>query len=312
MNKSSHLITITILFSLICLYGCRRKMSLVYDIHITIVNNNDTLYSFIGKKSHTNYSKKLLVFLQGSEQHNANNYFGFGAEASRFGYDILLINKFAYYDNERYWQTNSIYRRIDDVCAVITDVSQNVYKGSLESIMVLGGSEGGSIAPVVTKKIPAVKHLIIMGSNCLPQLRDFEYLISKGFKGQLNYFRSSGVMNVEELRNKAEEIRNSSDTLRGWMGYSYKYWQSALFDTLSYSAISSLDIPVLLIAGDKDESSSIEGVKQLRDRLSGKSNIRFEIVPDVDHRFRNMQSQNMMPMVFKDVILPWCQTNNAL
>jgi pimeloyl-ACP methyl ester carboxylesterase len=256
-------------------------------------------------------SKKLLIILQGSEQQDVRRLFGYGAEASRFGFDLLLINKFAFDDQDKYWETNCMKRRVDDVCAVINDVAKTVYGGSLEKVMLFGGSEGGSVAPVVARRLPQITHMILLGASCRPQCKDFEVLITKGFKRSSNIFRACGIMNVDELRQKCDEIRNSTDSLRGWLGYSYKYWKQALDDTTAYAALSKSTIPVLVISGGDDESTPAEGVKPLRDSLGGKSNFTFEFIPEADHRMVGRQGQNLMPQVYRTTILPWGRKSGA-
>ena len=142
-----------------------------------------------------------------------------------------------------------------------------------------------------------------MGSGGLPQSKEFEILFSKGFNNGNNFLRSNGIMNLGELNLKLDEIRTSTDSLRGWMGHSYKYWKSYIDDTTSFNALSKTTIPVLIIAGSRDESTPIESVMFSKNQLEGHVNIRFEIIPDVDHRFIDINGRNLLPTIYKSKIL---------
>ncbi|NLD91934.1 MAG: alpha/beta hydrolase [Fibrobacter sp.] len=307
-----YLCCVVVVFTILLLPACKKnKLTLTYEKHISIVNTNDTIYSILGKKPSGKNSDKLLVILQGSEQKSVKRLIGYGAEASMFGYDILLIEKFAFYNKDLYWQTNCFTRRVDDICAAVNDVAQNVYHDSLKNVLLFGGSEGGVLAPLVARRMPAVKQVIIMGAGGLPQAKEFEILLKKGFKWKPDFFSSNGITNLEELQNKFDEIRISTDTLQGWMGHSFKYWKMALDDTTSFHALSNITIPVLIISGTDDESSPVESTLFVKNQLKDHSNIKVVTLDGLNHAFTTVNGKNMMSQIYKDEIIPWCKDVGA-
>ncbi len=303
---------VVIVLAMILFPGCKKNtIALTYENHISIVNSNDTIYSILGKKHSEKHSDKLLVILQGSGQESVKKLIGYGAEASMYGYDILLINKFAFYNKDLYWQTNCFTRRIDDVCAVVNDIVHNVYHDSLKSVLLFGGSEGGVLAPLVARRLSVVKQVIIMGAGGLPQSKEFEILLKKGFKRDPDFFTANGITNLDELQNKFDEIRISTDTLQGWMGHSFKYWKMALDDTTSFHALANISIPVLIISGTEDESSPVESALFVKNQLKDHSNIKVVTIDGLNHSFKTVNGKNMMSQIYKNEIIPWCRDVGA-
>jgi pimeloyl-ACP methyl ester carboxylesterase len=279
-------------------------------LHTTVLNTSDTLYSYIGKKNPSQPARKLLIVLQGSERNSVKRLFGYGAQASLFGYDILLINKFAYYDSTTYWRTNCFQRRLSDICTVIADVKHSIYHDSLHSILLLGSGEGGVIAPFVAQRTPGVNHVIIMGAGGLSQSKEFEILFGKGFKREKDFLAANGISTLDDLYAKFNDIRTNPDSLLGWMHYSYKYWKSYI-DVSTVDLLSKSTIPVLVIAGTDGEMMPIESVKFLKEQAVGNSNIRIAMIEGADHRFIDKRGWSLLSNISKKVILPWCKEMNA-
>ena len=311
-SSDFRLITCMLFFLLLLIVNsCRTTLSLNYPGKVAIKENGDTLYYHLGINPSGKLNEKLLVILQGSEHYSVRRLFGYGAEASMFGYDILLINKFAFYDSARYRESNCFERRVDDVAFVIKDVQKRVYRNGLKNIVLLGGSEGGVIAPFVASRNPEVKQLIIMGAGGMPQSKEFEILI-KRIPESRNYFFENGVSDLNELKAKLNEIRNSSEMSNSWMGYSYKYWKSYI-DTSFMEVIAGLSIPVLIVSGSEDEMMPVESVELVKSKLGDRGNIRVEVIAGADHQFRDKgNGKPMLPMLYKKVILPWLEEAGAL
>lgn len=136
---------------------------------------------------------------------------------------------------------------------------------------VIGVSEGGQIAAELMHSNKMVCALVVIGSGGLP-------------------FRSAGaILDARHGKNTfAEAFARVStaphSTSQKVLGFPNKYW-ATFIDRDPASAYLSLDRPVLMIFGGRDEAVPIESARWLdnRFRTMGKTNFSLLEFPEADH-----------------------------
>lgn len=294
------MITIVLLIT-----SCTRSVSITIEKGAITNSRGEHLEYYIGKKSKSNLSNKLLVMIQGSGRESITEKFGMGAEGATLGYDVLYLEKYGYNEKELYNKTNCRERRVEDIEFVLDCVIGNIYDNNLKEVLILADSEGGSIAPEIANNIDKVTHMIIMGAGGYSQAKEFEILLNKELENDKEgNFKKAGIKNQQELITKLIEISNNPTYEKYWLGHTYKYWDSYL----NYKAEKYLDkikIPVLYIIGKEDKSVPYQSVEYLSNKFSYKKNFTFEIIPELNHSFTDKSGNNKLKEIMKKIILPW-------
>lgn len=285
--------------------SCTRKVSLTIEKGDITNSRGENLEYYIGKKSESNLSNKLLVMIQGSDRESITTRFGVGAEGATLGYDILYLEKYSYDNKELYDKTNCRERRIEDIEFVVNHVIEDIYDNNLEEVLIFADSEGGTIAPEIACKIDKVTHMIIMGAGGYSQAQEFEILLNNEIEnGKEGKFIKAGIKNQQELKAKFKETSDNPTYEKYWLGHTYKYWDSFLnYKPDRY--LECLSIPVLYIIGKEDESVPYQSVEYLANKFSHKENFTFEIIPELDHSFTDKAGNNRLAEIMIKIILPW-------
>jgi len=291
---------ITVLFS-----GCTAGFNVGFERNVFVNPNGDSLKYYIGRKENDEPSDKLLIMIQGSGRESVARRFGWGIEAAGLGYDILYIEKFAFEDSLRFFQTDTRERRYNDITSVLKYAENNVYKGHLKEIMIIADSEGGVIAPEITANNKKVNKLIVLGNGGLSGTEKTHLILEKEKKNNIKgYFTLSGINTDEQLDSLLIEIKQNPTTDKSFLGNSYKYWNSYIYFDID-SQYERITIPTLIIIGDNDYSIPVESITRLKDKLKGKSNFTFHIVPDANHSFIDTKGNKLFPEIMKNIIYPW-------
>jgi predicted esterase len=169
---------------------------------------------------------------------------------------------------------------------------------SPRAVVLMGASEGAVVAAKIASTNTRITHLALIGSGGQTVRKNLQ-LLSKN----VWYMR-----NVETQLSNIEKEPNRED-LSVW-GHSYKYW-SSLLDVDIGSLLMSLDIPIVLAMGEKDESVPIETAHELQKKFSekGKSNLYFYSFPDSDHRLYNRRNNVSHAKDFLEGMLKSVQEN---
>lgn len=260
--------------------------------------NSAISYSF--PLGHPNPDSAVLFFISGS---------GCASIASRFpGYfepikDAIDANVFIlqkrgidYKSNgancSDYFNKNDFYEQIvSDQREFINSKIKSI-NGNPAPIVLIGASEGGIIASKIAESNPKITHLGLISSGGSTMRSNLLSVSKKSL-----FMRASDAAFAE-----IESDPESFD--RTVWGHSYKYWSSFL-DIDIGSVLSSLRIPVVLAMGDQDKSVPIDSVEKLRDQASahGRTNVRFMIFSDADHRLQNTRTgESYAPIFLKELI----------
>jgi pimeloyl-ACP methyl ester carboxylesterase len=301
MNKYFAIIILITIF----LSGCTASFNVGFERNVFVKTNGDSLKYYVGHRENSEPSEKLLVMIQGSGRESITRRIGWGIEAAGLGYDILYLEKFAFEDSLVFFQTDSRERRYDDVTSVLNYVENSIYNGKLKEIMIFADSEGGVIAPEIAANNSKVKRMIVLGNGGLSGVEKTHLILEKEKKNNYKgYFTLSGISTAEQLDSLLKDIKENPTTEKSFLGNSYKYWSSYIFYDID-SQYEKISIPTLIIIGEKDFSIPVESVTRLKERLKGKNNFIFHIIPDANHFLIDSKGNKLFPEIMKKIIYPW-------
>lgn len=166
------------------------------------------------------------------------------------------------------------------------DVDQN-------TIVVMGHSEGSQVAPRVAVLNKKVTHVVCMAGNALTQLYDF-ILNARMQADRGEITREEGQRIADSLYTVYEAIHNDpKSTDHRWYGASYLKWAS-FSNSAPLDNMLALDIPILYVAGGRDNNQTILGMDYARLEFirRGKRNLTYQVYPDCDHFFQEQKTVN--------------------
>jgi pimeloyl-ACP methyl ester carboxylesterase len=135
----------------------------------------------------------------------------------------------------------------------------------------IGVSEGGDIAAELTKTRPNVPRLVIIGSGGLP----FRALAPILDARRDDHLFEHAFTDVDA---------DPGSVTKSVLGYPYRYWSSVLkMDPVPIYL--SLNIPILMIFGERDQSVPVASARVLdeRFRAAKKDNFHLLVVPGASH-----------------------------
>ncbi|MFA6921874.1 MAG: prolyl oligopeptidase family serine peptidase [Gallionella sp.] len=144
------------------------------------------------------------------------------------------------------------------------------------AIVLIGASEGTTIAAKLAGMEPSITHLGLIGGGGWTQREDLRLLSHKVWY----------LGRPDETFRMIESDPNSL-TRTAW-GHSYKYWSSFL-DIDIGDILLSLKIPIVLAMGQEDESVPVESSIAMKKRFDEQKNhnLILRIYPGADHRLRS-------------------------
>lgn len=156
-----------------------------------------------------------------------------------------------------------------------------------EQIYLAGHSLGGMLAPRIAEETDALKGLILLAApgRSLDELilEQSEYLTEHE-----EDHREEVEMELEELRRQIERIQDPNldpDTPpEGTLGVPADYW----LDLQQYDAVETakmLDIPMLILQGERDYQVTMEDFALWQKALSNEPGISFRSYSDLNHLF---------------------------
>ena len=143
--------------------------------------------------------------------------------------------------------------------------------------MLVGISEGADVAVTMATKIPAVTHIMLIGSGGYTMRQSLKLLKEKG---DIPF-----VVNIDKGLKQIKSDPNSIKKM--WFGNPYRWWN----DVIDYDPMESymkVKIPILLAIGEKDSSVPVESVRYLEEafKKAGKVNLDVVIYPNANHRLQ--------------------------
>jgi pimeloyl-ACP methyl ester carboxylesterase len=157
----------------------------------------------------------------------------------------------------------------------------------------MGFSEGAQVAASVAAINKKVTHVVCFGGNSLNHFYDFIIEARlKAQKGDISHDESQKI--VDSLYNEYKQIyADPKSTTKGWYGETNLKW-SSFCKTTPLESLLQLDIPILYIAGAKDNNQTIidTDYAYLEFLRMGKTNFTYKVYPNCDHFFREEEIIN--------------------
>jgi pimeloyl-ACP methyl ester carboxylesterase len=159
-----------------------------------------------------------------------------------------------------------------------------------KKIVVMGYSEGSQVAPKVAVLNKKVTNVVCIVGNALNQY--FDFLIEARLDAAKNKISAEeGQKIVDSLYNDYEKIvADPLSTKKTWYGETYLKW-SSFTKTTPLENMLKLKIPILYIAGGKDNNQTIIGMDyaKLEFIRQGKKNLTYKVYPNSNHYFQDEQ-----------------------
>lgn len=265
----------------------------------------------------TTITKPLLVYLDGSgnfpiyfKARSGNYSMSVPIDIKKYSkdYHIVLISKpdvpfrdsllttpsgRRYYPrSENYTALYSLDWRAEAASGAIDFLMEKIPVDK-SKIVVMGYSEGSQVAPKVAVLNEKVTHVVCFVGNALNHL--FDFIINVRLDVEKNSISpDEGQKIVDSLYNEYEKIyANPSSTTTTWYGETYLKW-SSFTKTTPLENMLKLDIPILYIAGGKDNNQTIIGMDYARLEFirQGKKNLTYKVYPNSNHYFQEKVIQD--------------------
>jgi len=313
--RQSNLISPVIFFVLsLYLSGCGTTG--MYISRYDPVNlDGDSLVLYLGHKDAYDSTKikndKLLILIQGSGRETVSKRFIWGIKAAELGYDILFLEKYAFNDKLKFDNSDCRERRVNDINFEIDFIKTKIYGNKLKEIVLFAESEGGEIAPEIACSNSLVKRMIIFGNGGLSGTEKIKILFDK--EKQMNYsgyLTLSGIKTIEDLNKQLDDIKNNPTNDEYFLGHTYKYWNSYIYYDID-DFYDKLNIPSLIIIGERDMSVPCESVSHLKEKYKSKKNFSLHIIPDLDHQLVDSKGKKQFNKIMIDIVYPWFEKTSV-
>ena len=268
-----------------------------FEIHVT--------------KANAHFKKPLLIYIDGSGnfpiyyKNKSGNYStSIPLDIAKYAkdYHVVLISKpnipFSdslqyspsgrkfYPENDLYKELYSLDWRAETASKAINFLWKKLPIDK-KKIIVMGYSEGSQVAPKVAVLNKKVTNVVCFVGNALNQLYDF--IINTRLEADRN--KISAVQSqkiVDSLYNEFAKIyANPTSTNQTWYGETYLKW-SSFSNTTPLENMLKLTIPILYIAGGKDNNQTILNMDyaKLEFLRKGKNNLTYKVYPNCNHYFQ--------------------------
>ncbi len=180
--------------------------------------------------------------------------------------------------------------RLQDYVLLLNQLKDRKIPGCNGRIVLLGGSEGGKIAPRLSLEFPiAVQGIVLIGSGGgLPFGEEMKYQYQKliqlmGTFKQLSY-KLRGLIFPKEIENCYEKMLSHPESLEMYSSKTWKWFASYLrYDLLS--DLLKVEAPIYMIHGEKDIMVPIKSADlvQVAFNQAGKTNLHYARYDDLGH-----------------------------
>jgi pimeloyl-ACP methyl ester carboxylesterase len=236
-----------------------------------------------------------LLYVRGTGADPVSRDFGKGAEASRFGFQIVYPERRFSEEPAEFKRRDSRDARIQEIRAVLDDL---VRRGTRE-VLVLAESEGTMLAPELLVQYPSlIIGFVSLSGSVMPFENDLIWLAEQG--------RGPWAGRQDALREQLEAIHQSpTDIERMFWGHTYRFWASYLrYDPRGH--LRRARCPVLYINGEHDMVNLPQQrviVEQLREAGVDMQQV---ILPGAGHRLGEMGRE------VTDIVLDWARERSLI
>lgn len=279
--------------------------------HYTITDSKLKSFQIHLMTSDTTALKPLLVYLDGSgnfpiyyktKSGKLSTSIAIDLKKYSKDYHIVLISKpdvpfkdslqtsasgrRFYPTSEKYTELYSLDWRAEAASKAINFLVKKISVNK-KKIVVMGYSEGSQVAPRVAVINKKVTDVVCIVGNALSQL--FDFLINTRLDVIKNKISADeGQKIIDSLYNDYEKIyADPLSTKKKWYGETYLKW-SSFTKTTPLENMLKLTIPILYIAGGKDNNQTIIGMDyaKLEFMRQGKKNLTYKVYPNSNHYFQ--------------------------
>ncbi|MAG47838.1 hypothetical protein CL617_04485 [archaeon] len=178
-------------------------------------------------------------------------------------------------ESEGKFENITISEGVDEVLNCVKFLKEKGYK----KLGLVGGSFGGIVSILAASKLGNGIYLLVL--KC-PVSNHMEELITKGYRISPEKWKEKGFLEYQK-------------NLR--LNYSF-YEDSVNID--GYKAAESINIPTLIVHGDKDEAVPVEQSKKVSKIIK---DCKLEIIEGANHRFSEEKDFNKMIKLISEFII---------
>lgn len=271
-------------------------------------DDGSTINYYLSKHKDQSQNTLFLV-LQGSDCNSVAHNKSIMSHFSKIlpNADLLLIEKrgitkkLPLLNNENradcpkeYLTKDSPEQRVSDIRTVLTTLRDNNH---YQNFVIVGGSEGATIAYLAAKEIPFITATAAFNGG------------GQWFYDDVIHNMRSTISDPNQLKGAisgftkfTENIKNKKPFEVVVSGHGYHWWKQMLtINTLD--VISEINSPLLVIQSGSDKAVSPEQVRKMITDLKnkGKENIRYIEYPELDHGFRDSNIASQLDKLVKDI-----------
>jgi dienelactone hydrolase len=259
-------------------------------------------------KKNTPNHDDLLILVQGSDCNSVTQNARINQELPKIlpNADVLTVEKYgidaslrlseeieradcpkAYIDND------SPEQRVSDYLQVLAHVEAGQH---YDRVMIVGGSEGGLIANMLTANTDRISYTVSINSGGRKFIDDVIHSIrvnasseevfeqeSQGFMGFYNHLLDSEPFELD------------------MSNHGYKWWRG-VFSVDQVEVIKQINTPVLLIQAGQDESVSVDSaIEMAEDIASSNPNIEFKLYGDLNRGLKRSTGDDALSLVIEDI-----------
>lgn len=196
------------------------------------------------------------------------------------------------------WRAEAASKVIDYLSKTL-DIKDN-------KIVAMGYSEGGQVVPKLATINPKVTRVVNIVGGGLNQFYDL--ITEQRGEAQQGLISSDEAQaTIDSLMVVFKDIyAHPTSTDKTWWGHTYKRWASFCQD-IPMDNMLSLDIPILLISGGKDNNAPIAGLDYvpLEFLRQGKTNLTYKVYPNANHWFDDEKTNVNRLDEMLDFVIEW-------
>lgn len=252
-------------------------------------------------------TRKLLVLIQGSDCNSArNNRFMVDTFGGAFpDHDILLVEKYGITDalpfNDRDGEradspaetmlNDSLSVRVSDYAAVLDRL-----KGEYDTVLLLGGSEGATVAEHTALASPAVDAVVAVNGGGRFFLDD----VTDSFRNSPQQLEESQLAGFLAFTDAVKRNEVENDVLVSQHGM--RWWREFLAAD-AQQVLNGQTKPVLVIQTLNDTNVSVTSFKQMQ-KAVGNQMVTFRTFDNLDHYFKDTDGNRHTAQILA-VIRDW-------
>ncbi|NHB93401.1 alpha/beta hydrolase family protein [Photorhabdus cinerea] len=285
---------------------------LIFTCYIGFVYSNTHKQFFRHDGSEITYylkqreGKNLLVLIQGSDCNSiANNKFV--NETFNDIYpdtDVLTVEKYGINASlpwsdagersdcpKAYIESDTPEQRVKDYIQIIGYLkNQNKYK----KIIILGGSEGATVANLITSQVNYIDRTISLNGGS-------RYLADDVIHSMKSEVPPEHIdQAIKGFREFQQRIHNNNNTGKLEMSNHGTNWWKVALGINQYKVLNQTKRPVLIIQTLNDNSVSVSAAMKMEEQLK-KSNITFYQYSGLNHGFKNSAGVLQVAPIVEDI-----------